>query len=235
MLWIHSNSHSLAIIIFVVRILEFLNGNQCSDGVDKNPFVWEVQMAIIIFKNNWQSSSSTPQSSLQVKYGAWMPSQCLHGGHPLRFSKNKKNKKNVILKYSRRLALKLRWGMANNQKTLPALVTTCQTFREAVTSWAPGLKCWHYFMKTTNSLVKFIFKGTVWGTWGPWSSTGHSWAWMCRQLVKGDLASDGDSNELSQESLLIISWYKYIYEKWGSSVVIRSDFADAGWWPRHWH
>ena len=138
----------------------------------------------------------------------------------------KKSKKNVILKYSRRLALKLRWGMANNQKTLPALVTTCQTFREAVTSWAPGLKRWHYSMKTTNSLVTFIFKGAVWGAWGPWSSTGHSWAWVCRQHVKGDLVSDGDSNELSQESLLIISWYKY--EKWVSSVVIRSDFADAG-------
>ena len=166
-----------------------------SGDVDKNPFVWEVQMAIIIFKNNWQSSSSTPQSSLQVKYGAWMPSQCLHGGHLLRFSKHKeREEKDIFLKYSRRLALKLRWEMANNRKTLLALVTTCQTFREAVTSWAPGLKCWHYFMKTiSNSLVTFIFKGAVWGAWGPWSSTGHSWAWVCRQLVKGDLASDGDS------------------------------------------
>ena len=63
-------------------------------------------------------------------------------------------------------------------------------------------------MKTiSNSLVTFYFKGALWGAWGPWSSTGHSWAWVCRQLVKGDLAGDGDgdgeSNELSQESLLI--------------------------------
>ena len=114
----------------------------------------------LIFKNNWQSSSSPPQSYLQIKYGAWMPSQCLHGGHLLRFSKHKKrSNKNVILKYSRRLALKLRWGMANNQKTLPALVTTCQTFREAVTSWAPGLRCWQLLWKltTVSPIFDYVF------------------------------------------------------------------------------
>ena len=124
----------------------------------KKPFVWEVQMAIIIFKNNWQSSSSTPKSSLQVKYGAWMPSQCLHGGHLLRFSKHKeREEKDIFLKYSRRLALKLRWGMANNRKTFPALVTTCQTFREAVTSWAPGLRCWQFLWKLFQTLWWHLF------------------------------------------------------------------------------
>ena len=196
-------------------------------------------------KFKWPSSSlkttdNPPPQHLNPLFRSSMEPECLPNvctaGTFYDSVNTKKSKKNVILKYSRRLALKLRWGMANNQKTLPALVTTCQTFREAVTSWAPGLRCWQFLWKLFQTLWWHLFSR------GPCGE--HEVLGLQQDTLEPECVAN--SSKVILLMIMMMSCHKNILWSLVDTstrsgdpqwlwMVIRSDFADAGWWPRHWH